>query len=73
MAQAFRDKGAVNEVQGPIRSAEKEETVKLIPMGAARLRISAFPRICEGPDAKEWAKVPFKRAKLDRPGPATQP
>ena len=48
-------RGAVNEVvQGPIRSAEKEEAVRLIPMGAARLRISAFPRIGEGLDAKEW-------------------
>ncbi len=52
-------RGAVNEVvPGPIRSAEKEETVALIPMGAARLRISAFPRIGEGPDAKEWPEAP---------------
>ena len=27
----------------PVKSAEPEETITLIPMGAARLRISAFP------------------------------
>jgi len=31
--------------QSPVASQEPEETVTLIPMGAARLRISAFPRI----------------------------
>ncbi len=52
-------RGAVNEVvQGPIRSAEKEERVTLVPMGAARLRISAFPVIGEGPDAKDWPEPP---------------
>ncbi|HEV3079401.1 MAG TPA: beta-L-arabinofuranosidase domain-containing protein [Gemmataceae bacterium] len=39
---------------GPARSQEPEETITLIPMGAARLRITAFPRIGSGPDAKEW-------------------
>jgi hypothetical protein len=38
----------------PVRSDEPVETVSLIPMGAARLRISAFPVIGEGPDAKRW-------------------
>ena len=40
--------------QSPVKSAEPTETVTLIPMGAARLRISAFPVIGEGADAKEW-------------------
>jgi len=31
-----------------------DEEVVLIPMGAARLRISAFPVIGAGPDAQEW-------------------
>ena len=45
-------RGCVNEViQQPIKSAEPEETVTLIPMGAARLRISAFPVIGSGPEA----------------------
>ena len=38
----------------PARSAEKTETVSLIPMGAARLRLTAFPVIGDGPDAHEW-------------------
>ncbi|HNR98457.1 MAG TPA: glycoside hydrolase family 127 protein [Planctomycetota bacterium] len=40
--------------QSPARSDEPEETVTLIPMGAARLRIAAFPTIGAGPDATEW-------------------
>ena len=38
----------------PVRSDEPEETVTLIPMGAARLRITAFPHIGSGPDAHAW-------------------
>jgi hypothetical protein len=41
---------------GPIASDEPTETVTLIPMGAARLRISAFPVIGDGPDARPWPK-----------------
>lgn len=45
----------VDELQdSPVRSAEPTEQVTLIPMGCARLRISAFPVIGEGPDAHEW-------------------
>lgn len=39
---------------GPIRSEEPVETVTLIPMGSARLRIASFPTIGAGPDAREW-------------------
>jgi len=42
----------------PARSAEPLETVTLIPMGAARLRITAFPQIGNGPDAHEWVAPP---------------
>ena len=38
----------------PVRSNEPDETIELIPMGAARLRISAFPVIGEGKDANVW-------------------
>jgi hypothetical protein len=30
------------------------EEITLIPMGAARLRISAFPVASDRPDAHEW-------------------
>jgi hypothetical protein len=31
----------------PVQTAEKEETVRLVPMGCARLRVTCFP----------WVKV----------------
>jgi len=40
--------------QSPIKSDEPEETVTLIPMGCARLRIASFPVIGSGPAAQEW-------------------
>ena len=54
-------RGAVNEVvQQPVSSAAAEETVTLIPMGAARLRITAFPVIANTPDAKPWPAAAAK-------------
>ena len=51
--------GLIDEVrQSPVKSDEKTETVTLIPMGCARLRISAFPWIGEGPGATEWQRPP---------------
>jgi len=44
--------------QSPIASDEPVETVTLVPMGAARLRISSFPTIGSGPDAQEWPEAP---------------
>jgi len=41
--------------QSPIRSAEPLEEIRLIPMGAARLRIGMFPAIGDGPDTHDWA------------------
>jgi hypothetical protein len=38
----------------PVRSTEPVETITLIPMGAARLRITAFPTIGDGPNAQDW-------------------
>jgi len=40
--------------QSPATSDEPTEIVTLIPMGCARLRISAFPTIGTGPDAHQW-------------------
>ncbi|MBM4025477.1 MAG: transcriptional initiation protein Tat [Planctomycetes bacterium] len=57
--------GLIGEVQpSPIRSQEPVETVTLIPMGAARLRISAFPWIGESPNAREWQQLPARQARL---------
>jgi hypothetical protein len=40
--------GMIGEVQpGPVRSTQPVEEITLIPMGAARLRITAFPRIAD--------------------------
>ena len=51
--------GLVAEVQaGPVRSDQPQEAITLIPMGCARLRISAFPRIGSGPGAHEWKEPP---------------
>jgi DUF1680 family protein len=48
-------RGLVREViEGPIRSSEPLEEVTLVPMGAARLRITAFPLLGAGKDAKDW-------------------
>lgn len=49
-------KGAINEVvDQPVKSKEPEEVITLIPMGAARLRMSAFPVFDNNsPKAKEW-------------------
>jgi hypothetical protein len=44
--------------QSPVKSDELTETVTLVPMGCARLRISAFPTIGTGPDANEWEPPP---------------
>ena len=38
----------------PVKSDEPIETVVLIPMAAARLRVTSFPTIGSGPNAHEW-------------------
>lgn len=43
----------------PVLSNEPVEDITLIPMGAARLRISMFPTIAAGPDAHEWVAPMF--------------
>ena len=40
----------------PVLSEQPVETVSLIPMGAARLRIAAFPVIGTGPTAQRWVE-----------------
>jgi hypothetical protein len=51
--------GLVGLLQGsPAKSSEPIEDITLIPMGAARLRISSFPVIGDGPDAHQWVVPP---------------
>ncbi len=42
----------------PVKSDEPIELIRLIPMGAARLRIASFPVIGKGAEAKEWTASP---------------
>ena len=44
--------------ESKIKSDEPIETITLIPMGCARLRISSFPVIGTGPEAHEWIAQP---------------
>ena len=45
--------GLIQEIQqSPVRSEEPVEELSLIPMGCARLRVTAFPQIGEGAGAK---------------------
>jgi hypothetical protein len=47
--------GMVGKLQpSPVKSEEPLETVSLIPMGAARLRITSFPVVGTGSAAHEW-------------------
>ncbi|MBN1344090.1 MAG: glycoside hydrolase family 127 protein [Phycisphaerae bacterium] len=51
--------GLVGPLQAsPARSDQPVEDITLIPMGCARLRISAFPVIGDGPNAFEWTPPP---------------
>ncbi len=51
--------GLVGKLQpSPVKSDEATENVTLIPMGCARLRISAFPTIGTGADAHKWKEPP---------------
>ena len=50
--------GLAGKLQGsPVKSDEPTETITLVPMGAARLRISAFPVIGSG-NSLEWKDIP---------------
>lgn len=51
----------------PVRTEEAEETVTLIPMGAARLRISTFPTVTTGPGGHVWTAPPEPRVSQYRP------
>ena len=40
--------------ESPAFSDRPEERITLIPMGCARLRISAFPTVTDGPEGHRW-------------------
>jgi hypothetical protein len=42
----------------PIKSREPIESITLIPLGCARLRMACLPVIGEGEDAREWEQTP---------------
>jgi hypothetical protein len=56
----------------PVLSGQPEEKITLIPMGAARLRLSMFPVIGSGPGAHEWTAPPPK-ASASRRGEGDSP
>jgi DUF1680 family protein len=48
----------VQELQpSPVRSAQPDEEITLIPLGCARLRVACFPVIGEGATAWEWKLI----------------
>ncbi|MCF8335464.1 MAG: glycoside hydrolase family 127 protein [Bacteroidales bacterium] len=51
----LNSKGLVEEIQeSPTYTTQPVETVTLVPMGAQRIRISAFPTVSTGEDAHKW-------------------
>jgi hypothetical protein len=57
--------GMVDKLQpSPVKSDEPVEEITLIPMGAARLRITMFPTLGDGPDARQWTAPPKPKAPL---------
>ena len=51
--------GLIGEVQeSPALTKEPIEEITLVPMGCARLRVSAFPTVTEGPEGHKWSEPP---------------
>jgi hypothetical protein len=54
--------------QSPVKSDQPVETITLVPMGAARLRLAAFPTMGESPGAHEWTLPAPPMASYERGG-----
>ena len=56
--------------EGPVKSDESLETVEMIPMGCAHLRISVLPIVNDNKDARYWQDIPnpdvFMLDRLDK-------
>jgi hypothetical protein len=48
----------------PAKTSEPLEKIRLIPMGAARLRITVFPTAATGSDAHVWQKPPQPKPEI---------
>lgn len=58
--------GLAAELQdGPVFSAEPDEPIQLVPMGGARLRISAFPVIATGENGVLWKEPRRPRQRFE--------
>ena len=65
--------GVINPLQpSPAYSTQAEETVRLIPMGAARLRVSAFPTISTNTAATHWESRYRPSASWCNPGDSVE-
>ncbi len=52
-------RGLIDEVEeSPAYTTEPIEEITLIPMGAARIRLTAFPTVSDDPAAHKWAPPP---------------
>jgi hypothetical protein len=43
--------------RGPVRSDEPLETIEMIPLGCAHLRMSVLPLITDRRDARPWSEI----------------
>ena len=44
--------------EGPVKSDEPLETIEMIPMGCAHLRMTCLPLVSDRPDARYWKDIP---------------
>ena len=55
----FEEDGLVGRLQkSPVFTEQPDEAIELIPMGCARLRISAFPVVGQDGEGHRWRKLP---------------